>query len=77
MAKHSSELSQSVVDAGAVPLLVLCVQEPEISLKRVAACTLAEIAKHSADLAQTVVDAGAIAHLAHLVLNTDAILKVI
>lgn len=70
------ELSQHVVDAGAVPLLVLCLQEPEIALKRVAASALSDIAKHSPELAQTVVDAGAIAHLAQLILNPDAQLKV-
>lgn len=70
------ELSQHVVDAGAVPLLVLCLQEPEIALKRVAASALSDIAKHSPELAQTVVDAGAIAHLAQLILNPDGQLKV-
>lgn len=66
-----------MVDAGAVPLLVLCLQEPEIALKRVAASALSDIAKHSPELAQTVVDAGAIAHLAQMILNPDAQLKVI
>ncbi len=47
-----------VVDAGAVVLLVLCVQEPELSLKRVAASALSDIAKHTPELAQAVVDAG-------------------
>jgi hypothetical protein len=70
------ELSQHVVDAGAVPLLVLCLQEPEIALKRVSASALSDIAKHSPELAQTIVDAGAIAHLAQLILNSDAQLKV-
>lgn len=70
------ELSQHVVDAGAVPLLVLCLQEPEIALKRVAASALSDIAKHSPELAQTVVDAGAIAHLAQMILNPDGQLKV-
>jgi len=65
-----------VVDAGGVPLLVLCLQEPEIALKRVAASALSDIAKHSPELAQTVVDAGAIAHLAQMILNPDAQLKV-
>ena len=71
-----SELSQAVVDAGAVPLLVLCIQEPELSLKRIAASALSDICKHSPELAQTVVDAGAIAHLAQMILNPDAKLKV-
>ncbi len=64
-----------VVDAGAVPLLVLCVQEPELSLKRIAASSLSDIAKHTPELAQAVVDAGAVAYLAPLVINQDAKLK--
>lgn len=71
-----AELSQAVVDAGVVPLLVLCIQEPEIALKRVAASALSDIAKHSPELAQTIVDTGAIAHLAQMILNPDAKLKV-
>lgn len=73
----STELSQAVVDTGAVPLLVLCIQEPEIALKRIAASALSDISKHSPELAQTVVDAGAIAHLAQMILNPDAKLKVL
>ena len=46
-----SELAQAVVDAGAVPLLVLCIQEPEIALKRIAASALSDIAKHSPEVA--------------------------
>ncbi len=68
-------LSQSVVDAGAVPLLVLCVQEPEITLKRVAASSLGDICKHSPELAQAIVDAGAVSYLAPLILHPDAKLK--
>ena len=41
-----------VVDAGAVPLLVLCVQEPELAVKRIAASALGDVAKHSPELAQ-------------------------
>lgn len=66
-----------MVDAGAVPLLVLCIQEPEIALKRIAASALSDISKHSPELAQTVVDAGAIAHLAQMILNPDSKLKVL
>ena len=47
-----TELSQHVVDAGAVPLLVLCIQEPEITLRRISASSLGDICKHSAELAQ-------------------------
>ena len=70
-------MAQAVVDAGAVPLLVLCIQEPELSLKRIAASALSDICKHSPELAQTVVDDGAIAHLAQMILNPDAKLKVV
>lgn len=44
------ELSQAVVDAGAVPLLVLCIQEPELSLKRIASSALSDICKHSPEV---------------------------
>ena len=56
-------------------MLVLCVQEPELSLKRIAASSLSDIAKHSPELAQAVVDAGAVAYLAPLVVSPDAKLK--
>lgn len=69
------ELAQHVVDAGAVPLLVLCIQEPEITLKRIAASSLGDICKHSPELAQAVVDAGAVAYLVPLILHPDAKLK--
>jgi predicted ribosome-associated RNA-binding protein Tma20 len=75
LAVRTQELAQAVVDAGAVPLLVLCVQEPELSLKRTAASALSDIAKHSPELAQAVVDAGAVAYLAPLVTNQDPKLK--
>eukprot|EP00958_Prasinococcus_capsulatus_P018147 scaffold2090_cov225-Prasinococcus_capsulatus_cf.AAC.49 len=61
IARHSADLARQVVEAGALPLLVLCVQEPELSLKRIAASALADVAKHSLHLAQAVVGAGACA----------------
>jgi hypothetical protein len=64
-----------VADAGAVPLLVLCVQEPELAVKRIAASVLGDVAKHTPELAQSVVDAGAISYLALLVTSQDAKLK--
>ena len=54
---------------------MLCVQEPELSLKRIAASSLSDIAKHSPEMAQAVVDAGAVAYLAPLILSPDAKLK--
>ena len=53
-------------------LLVLCVQEPELTLKRIAASALADIAKHTSELAQSVVDAGAVPYLAALISHPDA-----
>lgn len=44
------ELSQAVVDAGAVPLLALCIQEPELPLKRISASALSDICKHSPEV---------------------------
>ena len=45
-----AELAQAVVDVGAVPSLVLCIQEPELALKRIAASALSDIAKHSPEV---------------------------
>ena len=73
IAGHNAELASTVVDAGAVALLVLCVQEPELSLKRIAASALADIAKHNHELAQAVVDAGAVAYLAPLIVSPDGV----
>lgn len=46
------DLAQAVVDTGAVPLLVLCIQEPEIALKRIAASALSDISKHSPEVCE-------------------------
>lgn len=51
------------------------VQEPELSLKRIAASALSDTAKHTPELAQSIVDAGAVAYLGPLVVNQDARLK--
>jgi len=51
------------------------VQEPELSLKRVAASALSDICKHSPELAQAVVDGGAVAYVAPLILSPDGKLK--
>ena len=64
-----------VVNVGAVPLLVLCSQEPEVVLKHIAAFSLRELAKHSAEQAQSVVDAGAVAYLAPLLQIQDIKVK--
>jgi hypothetical protein len=63
------------VDAGSVPQLVLCLQEPELTLKRIAASTLSEICKHSPELAQIVVDSGSVPYLAPMISHPDSKLK--
>lgn len=70
-----SDLAQNVLDAGTVPLLVLCIQEPEITLKRISASAMSDICKHTPELAQAVVDAGAVAYLSPLIMHPDSKLK--
>lgn len=69
------ELAQKVVEANAVQPLAACVQDPELTLKRIAASSLGDIAKHSTTLAQSVVDSGVAVILASLVLHPDSKLK--
>jgi len=45
-----SELAKAVVDAGALPLLILCIQEPELSLRKISISALSDIAKHSSEV---------------------------
>lgn len=75
IARHNQMLAQSVVDAGAVPLLVLCLQEPELALKQIAANVLVDITKHTIELAQFVVDAGAVPYLVKSLNNVDEKMK--
>jgi len=60
IAKHDIDLANSVYSAGAVPLIILCLQEPELTLKRASINALSEIAKHNEELAQVIVDGRAI-----------------
>ena len=69
------DLAQKVLDAGTVPLLVLCIQEPEITLKRISASAMSDVCKHTPELAQAVVDAGAVAYLSPLITHPDSKLK--
>ena len=52
VAKHSPQLAQAVVDAGAVDQLVGCLEEFDPGVKEGAAWALGYIARHNADLAQ-------------------------
>ena len=57
IAKHTEELAQAVVDAGAVPYLAALISHPDAQLKRYVCQCLAQIAKHTVDLAEVVVEA--------------------
>ena len=59
VAKHSGALAQSVVDAGALEGLVLCLEEFDPAVKEAAAWALGNIASHSGALAGAVMAAGA------------------
>uniref|UniRef100_A0A3Q2NUC4 Sperm associated antigen 6 n=1 Tax=Fundulus heteroclitus TaxID=8078 RepID=A0A3Q2NUC4_FUNHE len=56
---HRAALSHSVLEAGAAPLLVLCLLEPDMALKRIRQVfsALSQISKHSVGLAELVVEA--------------------
>lgn len=75
ISKHNGSLAQSCVKEGAVPALVHCLQEPEVTLKQTAASALANICSHSPELAQIVVDENAISHLTPLIESSDTSLK--
>lgn len=57
IAKHSPELAQSVVDAGAVAFLAPLITSNDSRLKRQVCSALGQVAKHSVDLAEVVVEA--------------------
>ena len=56
IAKHTPELAQHVVDAGALPFLAGMVTHDDARLKRQVCSCLAQVAKHSVDLAESVVE---------------------
>jgi len=75
IAKHDVELANSIFAAGAIPLIILCLQEPELTLKRASINTLSEMAKHTDELAQVIVDGNAIEYLKNLINFNDATVK--
>lgn len=74
LASHVSapDLALGLIESGTVSLLVMCIQEPEIALKKVSISALSDIAKHSTDTAQAVVDANAVNLVAKLLVHSDA-----
>lgn len=75
IARHSRKLGQECVNAGVLPLLMLSLQEPELSLKQIATSAIMDIAKHCEDLALGVVDAGIVPYLAKNLSISDEKLK--
>lgn len=75
IAKHNEELAGHVYNAGAVPLLALCIQEPQEDLQKIAASALSEICKHTEDLANKVVEQRVIPFLIQLINHKDPHLK--
>jgi hypothetical protein len=62
-----------VIQEDAIKHLIVCLQEPEIELKRISAKALSEISKHSENTAERVVEA--VGCLAALISHPDSILK--
>ena len=58
IAKHNTSLAHQVVEARAVEKLMMCILEPEVSLKRASALALSYISQHSEQLAQPVAECG-------------------
>lgn len=56
--KQNRNLAHQVVEARAGDSLLLCLQEPELVLKRVSSLTLANICKHTEQLSQPVAENG-------------------
>ena len=73
--KHSPELAQSVVDAGAVAYLAPLILHPDAKLKRQVCGALAHISKHSVDLAEVVVEAEIFPNILNCLKDTDTLVQ--
>jgi hypothetical protein len=60
VARHTPELAQCCVDAGAAAILVRCLEDSNASVREAAAKSLGVIASHTPPLAEAVVAAGAL-----------------
>lgn len=60
VSRHTAELAQCCVDAGAAAVLVACLEDQDATVREAAAKSLGVIAGHSAELASAVVEAGAV-----------------
>jgi len=75
ISKHSPELAQAVVDAGAVSYLAPLIQHPDAKLKRQVCSCLAQIAKHSVDLAEVVVEAEIFPNILNCLKDNDTFVR--
>merc|ERR1712217_585122 len=73
--KHSPELAQNVVDAGAVSLLAKDISHNDAALKRQVCSALSQIAKHSVDLAEVVVEAEIFPRILHCLKDIDEFVR--
>lgn len=73
---HATVVATDSTDSSHVlPLLVACLREPELSLKRTAAAALCEVAKHDEQLATAVVGAGTLPLVIGLLGHADTKLR--
>lgn len=75
IAKHSPELAQAVVDAGAVPFLSALIPHPDAQLKRQVCSCLANISKHAVELAEVVVEAEIFPKILYRLKDNDMLVK--
>lgn len=54
IAKHSIDLAQNVIDAGAAPYLTQQINHHDAQLKKQVCQTLSNIAKHTPEMAETI-----------------------
>jgi hypothetical protein len=50
--RHNDELATAVTEIISIKDLVLCIQEPELGLRKIAANALMQIARHKPELAR-------------------------
>ncbi|KAA0160179.1 hypothetical protein FNF31_04489 [Cafeteria roenbergensis] len=75
VARHTAELAQCCVDAGAAAVLTACLSDQDAGVREAAARSLGVIAGHSPDLASAVVEAGALPLLAASLREPEPALK--
>jgi 3-methyladenine DNA glycosylase AlkD len=75
VSRHTPELAQCCVDAGAAAVLVACLEDQDAGVREASAQSLGVVASHTAELAEAVVEAGAIPLLAASLKEPEPSLK--